>query len=197
MGELAPGWTPGYYLLAMQIMFCAFVLARGMMADKFDGAITRILAGPVTDLNYLVQNVLACMVWLTAQITAVAVLGIALRGWSVAVAVWLMLCYTVLAFAFVSFSFAWSCLFKSKNASFAAFSTISMFIAMLGGFMFPIELMPDILRYIGMAFPTYWASNAITILHDTGANAEYWLSLSAMILFAGAYLLYGGKRRII
>jgi ABC-type multidrug transport system permease subunit len=68
---------------------------------------------------------------------------------------------------------------------------------MLGGFLLPLEILPKVVQYFGAIFPAYWVSTGIGELLADGATHRYWLSLGAIMLFAAAYLLYGGKRRII
>jgi ABC-type multidrug transport system permease subunit len=64
--------------------------------------------------------------------------------------------------------------------------------------MLPLSIVPETIQYIGAFFPAQWAVRAIEALNEYGIGAGmYWLSLLAMLMFAAAYLLYGGKRRII
>ena len=187
----------GFTLVAVVLMFGSFLVARGIMSDRQDGTVTRILAGPTTTFRYLAQNLLACMVPLAASIAAVMAIGYVLYDWHLSFAFALMLCYTMFAAASVAFSFAWSCLFKSREIGFSIFSVVAMFMAALGGLLIPLEFMPDILRYFGAVFPAYWAAFGLDALLAYGVAGQYWLALAAMALFAAAFLLYGGKRRII
>jgi ABC-2 type transport system permease protein len=190
-------YVSGFNYMTMAIMYGGFLIARGILNDKIDGSIVRILAAPVTTLNYLVQNLMACMAVLLTQIIIVVTLGSILYDWDASFALLLGLCYTIFASATVTFSFAWSCLFKNKEVSYAIFAVVMSVIALLCGLWIPLEILPDTLRYIGALFPAYWASSGIGNLLATGVSAEYWLSMLAMLFFASAYLLYGGKRRII
>ena len=187
----------GFTLMAAVLMFGSFLVARGIMNDRQDGTVIRILAGPTTTFRYLTQNLLACMLPLAASIVVVITTGYFLYDWRLSVAFALMLCYTMFATACVAFSFAWSCLFKSREVGFSIFSVVAMFMAALGGLIIPLSMMPDMLRYIGALFPAYWAAFGLETLLNYGAAGRYWLSLGAMALFAVAFLLYGGKRRII
>lgn len=187
----------GYYLVALMLMFGSFAISRGILNDRAEGTITRILSGPTTTFRYLSQNLLACMVPMTFVIIAIVTIGSILYNWQLSLSIFLALCYTVFAASFVSFSFAWSCLFKTKEVSFSVLTIVSTFIATLGGLMVPLEFLPNVLRFIGAAFPAFWASNGMEILLENGVQTEYWMSLLVMLLFAVIYLLYGGKRRII
>jgi len=190
-------WQQGFYLYALQIMIGSFMLARGILNDRIDKMIYRILSGPISMYNYLIQNLLAYLLPLLVQIVVVVTIGALLYGWNVIFSFALILCYTVFAIASVAMSFAWSCLFKDKYANISAFVLLTTLVGFIGGFWLPVALLPDYVRFLGMLFPAYWVSSGIYKLSTYGLAMEYWLSLVAMLLFSAVYLLYGGKRRII
>ena len=202
---IRPLWTgdfflSGFGLLMMVIWGGAFLMAQGILNDRADGALTRILAGPVSMFNYLVQNLLAFMVPLTVQVILVTLLGAILYGWGLTLALALFLCYTVFTISAVAMSFAWNCLFKTKESSFSSFGAMVTFGSFLSGAFMPVELFPEgILRYIGAILPAYWAMRGLNSLSLTEPTitGDYWLSILAMLLFTMAFLLYGGKRRLI
>ncbi|MCL2386926.1 MAG: ABC transporter permease [Defluviitaleaceae bacterium] len=187
----------GFYILATSFMFGAFFMARGIQRDKIDGVVIRILAGPVTMRDYLVQNFFAAMIPMIGIIAIVCTLGVVIRGWGLLLAIPLALCYALLAATFVGLSFVWSCLFKDKESSVAVFTVLAMTAASIGGLTLPLEMLPTAIFYLGVLFPSHWAARAIGILLNYGITPMYWVCLLALILFAAAYLLYGGKRRII
>ena len=191
------GLTGGFMLLGALIMFGAFAAARGIFNDRTDGTVTRILSGPTTTLRYLAQNLLACMVMMFIPIGVIVSVGAILHGWEISLAIWLFLCYTIFAAASVAFCFAWSCLFKTKETSSALFSLAAMFMGYLGGLLLPAQFLPRALNLIGAAFPPFWIARALENLLSYGATTQYWLSLLALVLFTVAFMLYGGKRRII
>jgi len=198
-GDIAGfGNLPGFGLLAFTIMGGAFLMSQSILSDKVDGAIMRILAAPVTMRRYLAENLLSCMVPLVIQIALISLLGFILYDWSLALSFALFLCYTVLALSSVAMAFAWHCLFKSKENSNTGFSLVLTLMMMLGGVFIPIEILPGFLEYAGVIFPVYWAMQGIRSVLETGTMlTEYWLGIAAILLFAIAFLLYGGKRRII
>jgi len=185
------------FLIALMIIFGAFFMARSIQQDKMDGTIIRILAGPVTMRSYLVQNFLSAMIPMAVLSVLIGVLGLALNGWELYFAAGITLCYIFLTASSVGLSFAWSCLFKDKEASYAVLSVLITAVATVGGLMIPLSVLPNALRIIGTIFPAQWAARAIESLMEYGLNGQFWLSMLAMFLFTVAYLLYGGKRRII
>ena len=190
-------WQHGFYLYALQIMAGSFILARGILNDRVDKTIYRILSAPISIYNYLMQNLLAYLLPLLVQIVVVVTIGALMYGWGVIFSFALILCYTIFAIASVSLSFAWNCLFRNKHSNISAFVMLTTLVGFIGGFWFPVALLPDYIRFFGMLFPAYWVSNSIYNLGAYGLTREYWLSLMAMLLFSAVYLLYGGKRRIV
>jgi ABC-2 type transport system permease protein len=108
-----------------------------------------------------------------------------------------MLLYFLFAIASVAFSFAWSCIFKEKETSYAMFSVLMSVVAMLGGLFMPLSILPDILKYIGALFPAFWVSNGILHLQGGDAMGTYWISAAAIAMFTALYMVFGSKRRII
>ena len=187
----------GFSFIGVAIMYGAFMAARGILNDKLDGTLIRIFTTPVTTLGYLSQNLMAAMTSLTVQILAVGIIGSSLYGWGPQFTLSLMLLYFLFAAASVAFSFAWSCMFKDRETSYAIFSVLMSVVAMLGGFFIPLQVLPSALRYIGALFPAFWASNGILALQGGDVMGGYWLSAAVIALFAVLYMVYGSKRRIV
>ena len=202
---IRPLWTgnvflSGFGLLVMSIWGGAFLMTQGIIKDRTSGALTRILSAPVSMFNYLVQNLLAFMVPLTVQVALLSVLGMLFYDWSLRLALALFLCYVVFTISSVAMSFAWNCLFKSKDSSFSSFSALVTFGSFLSGAFMPVEAFPEgILQYIGAVLPAYWAVRGLNALSLTefAITGDYWLAILAMVLFTMVFLLYGGKRRMI
>jgi len=185
------------FLVALLIIFGGFYIARSIQIDKMDGTIIRILAGPVTMRSYLVQNFLSAMIPMTVLSIFIGVLGLILHNWELYFAVGLAICYIFLAATSIGLSFVWSCIFKDKEASSAVFAVLLTAVASLSGLMIPLTMLPRFLQYFGAIFPAQWANRALDALVEYGMNGIFWLGILAMFLFTVAFLLYGGKRRLI
>lgn len=187
----------GFSIIGVALMYGSFTAARGILNDKLDGTITRILTSPITFFQYLAQNLMAAMMPLMAQILAVGIIGGMLYGWETGFTLSVMLIYLLFAAASVAFLYAWSCLFKEKETSYAIFSVLMSLVAMVGGFFIPLAILPDVLRYVGALFPAFWVSNGILYLQGGNAMGTYWVSIAALIMFSMLYMVLGSKRRII
>jgi len=192
------GISFGFSILAFVIIFGAFTMSKNIIADKEDGAITRILMGPVTMRSYLAQNLLSSMIPLITQLVVVALLGMLLRDWSFTLALGAFISFAVLTATCVAMAFAWQCLFKGSENSTTGFSILATVMAMLGGLFIPTSLFPGILEHIGVIFPSYWAMHSLRYILTYGEFVNsFWIGIGAMSLFAIAFLLYGGQRRIV
>ncbi|MCL2827930.1 MAG: ABC transporter permease [Oscillospiraceae bacterium] len=188
----------GFTFLFMVTMLSAYLMSLSILTDKIDGTVLRILAAPIPMWRYLAENLLSCAVPLVVQMAIVSVLGHVLYDWSLTLSIAVFLCYTVLTLASVAMAFAWHCLFKGKEGNATGFSLVLFLGTFLSGLVFPTEVFPGLLQYVGTIFPAYWASRGLRDVLATGAmSGDYWLGIAAMLLFAVAFLLYGGKRRIV
>ena len=187
----------GFYFIAFTIMWGSFLIAQGIRQDKLEGVIVRILAGPVVLRSYLTQNFLAAMVPMAVISVIIGALGMAVHGWTMAFALGLALCYALLAATSIGLSFAFSCLFKNKDAVAAVFGAMLTLVAFICGLMIPLAGMPTPLFYLGTLFPAHWAARAIEALHLYGISGMYWIGMLAMLMFTVAYILYGSKRGIM
>lgn len=196
---IRPLWTPengtGFLFYGMVILFAAFSLVRLIMTDRTTGTVVRIFAAPVTTFQYLSHSLLAFWLMISVQTAAMVAVGAVLYRWEGGIAARLMLSYIVFAATSIAFSLAWNSLFRSKVMSDAVFSIVISFMALLGGIFIPISMLPDLMRKIGMLFPTYWFSNSLLLIQGQGSDGEYWRSILIMLLFSTAFLLYGSKRR--
>jgi len=199
-GAMAAAEAPNrlLFMVGLMVIFGGFALAKGIQQDRMDGTIIRILAGPITMRSYLVQNFMSAMVPMTVLSLLIGILGVALNGWYIAFAAGVVICYILLAASSIGLAFAWSCLFKDKETSWAALSVVITAIATLGGLMIPLSLLPFGLRLVGALFPAQWAARALENIMEYGVlNTEFWLAMLAMLMFTIAFMLFGGKRRLI
>jgi len=185
------------FFIGMLVMYGAFVMARSIQIDKRDGTVVRILAGPITMRAYLIQNFLSSMIPMTVLSLIIGAIGLIQHNWTIEYAGGVVLIYFFLSATSIGLSFVWSCLFKDKETSTAVLSVLITFVATLGGLMIPLRFLPDALQFIGALFPAYWAARGLESLMDYGMNTQFWLGILAMFLFTVAYILYGGRRRIV
>jgi len=187
----------GYRLIIMIMWAGAYLISQGILSDKANGTIVRILAAPVTMFNYLSQSLIAFMIPLIVQILLLSIVGFVLYGWDITFMLALALCYIIFTISAVAMGFAWSCLFKDREQSSSIFLALITFGSVLAGVLFPLELLPNPLQHVGAVLPAFWAVRAVTDLLDYGVIFSYWIALLIMLLLATIFLFYGGKRKLI
>ena len=187
-----------FFLLAFVMMFGAFLMANSIQKDKVEGVLVRILAGPITLRSYLVQNFLAAIIPMAFVSVIVGLLGYVIHDWNLTITVGVVLVYIMISASSIGLSFVWSCLFKDKEASLSGISVVLTMTAAVGGFMVPLQLLPAVPYYLGMATPAHWASRAIEQLITYGEFTRmYWLGLLAIGMFTFLFVMYGSKRRLV
>ena len=186
-----------FYLLGFVIMYGAFLMANSIQKDKVEGVLVRILVGPISLQNYLIQNFFAAIIPMIFVSSVIGLLGFLIHDWAGMLTIGLIIIYILLSATSIGLSFAWSCIFKDKEASMSGISLVITFSGLLGGFMFPLQMLPDPAYYAGMITPAHWASRAIEqlTLYNEFTNM-FWLGLLAMAMFTTAFILFGSKRRL-
>jgi ABC-type multidrug transport system permease subunit len=196
-GAFDPQEGRGFFMMALLILYGAFMMAGSIQADRIDRVTFRILAGPVTLRSYLMQNFFAGLVPMMVLCSIIGVLGIILHDWQFMFALGVVICFILLAAVSVGMSFVWSIWFKDKETSMPTFPFVLMLMGFLGGLLLPLSQMPSSLRTISTVVPAHWASRGMEELMAYGITVQYWLSMLALAFFAAALILYGSKRRIM
>ena len=182
----------GPYLIALVMLFGALPLTRGMIQERREKTIVRIMSTPTTTFDYLSQNLMACMIPLFMQIVIVCTLGMIIHDWTTQFTLLIGLLYVVFATTSIAFCFAWNCLFKNSETSFTAMSMVLTFATFI--LLMPLSMFPDVVRNAFMALPTYWIATGLEQLIEYGANMQYAIAMGILTLFTAIFLLYGSKR---
>jgi ABC-2 type transport system permease protein len=192
------GWSLpiGFHIYGMVIMSVAFLMVRSIVEDRFSGALARISAAPVSYLRYLSENLLAYGLLLLIQNALVVGLGVLVHGSRIPSPFLLLAAYFFFSMTSISFALAWCSLFGRRDVAYGTFFSVIMIASMLGGFYWPIEIMPGIMRKMAPAVPPYWMMEAARTLQAGGPPSRFALSLAVMLLFTVAFLLVGSRRRM-
>lgn len=184
----------GLQLFIFVIFYFSARMAHLLMDDRQSGLLTRIAAAPITQLGYLVQHLLAFMLLLLAQAAVMVAVSVWLHGPRIPSPPLVLLLYSGFALSTLSFSLAWCSLFRNREASFLILFNVFFLMAIVGGMLWPIALLPLTLQRVAMLLPTYWLSEGLSQLATD--TVSVWLPLCAMILFAALCLLIGSRWRV-
>lgn len=184
----------GPYFMALVMLFGALPLTRGMIYERRERTIVRIMSTPTTTFDYLSQNLMACLIPLLMQIFMVCTLGRIMYDWTIGFTLWIGLFYVIFATTSISFCFAWNCLFKNNETSFSILSMVLTFATFI--LILPLSIFPDVVRKIFMILPTYWVATGLEQLITYGATMQFAMALANLVLFTAIFLVYGSKRGV-
>ncbi|AXF57079.1 ABC transporter permease [Salicibibacter kimchii] len=185
----------GYQFFGVLILFVAIRLTGLLIADRQKGVVKRLSAAPVTHFQYLFQNLLAFSVIVIVQCIFMIVGGV-MYGHELYEPLWLLVLFLVFSLTAIAFTLAWNTLYRSKETSFLVFMAVIMIMAMLGGLILPVEMLPDTLEKIAVLFPTYWLAEGIEWVVLGENIGDFLLINGVLLLYTLLFLIIGSIRRI-
>lgn len=185
----------GYQFFGVLILFVAIRLTGLLVDDRQKGVVKRLAAAPVTHFRYLFQNLLAFSVIVIGQ-SIFMIAGGMMYGQELHEPLWLLVLFLVFSFTAIAFTLAWNTLYRSKETSFLVFIAVIMIMAMLGGLILPVDMLPDTLEQIAVIFPTYWLAEGIEWVVLGENSGDFLLINGVLLLYALLFLIIGSIRRI-
>ncbi|SCY91403.1 ABC transporter permease [Alkaliphilus peptidifermentans] len=194
-----PEWIPlplGFQYYGLIQLLIAARLAEVIMEDRINKILLRIGVTPMTHLQYLWQNLLAFSAILTGVNVIVMILGIVVHGDALISPGLLFIIFTVFSMTSIGFALAWYSLFRNKETAFSLLGGVIILISMLGGVMWPIQIMPPLIQRLAMLLPTYWLMEGILIVVKGGGFIDLMQPLALMAMFSLGFIILGSRRRI-
>ena len=192
-------WHPlpgGFQYYGIILLFIAARLASIISEDRSNRVLLRIGIAPITHLQYLVQNLMAYSTILIFINIVFVIAGVLVHGAILINPILLFINYCIFSFTAIGFSLAWYSLFRSQETAFSILIGIIMLMAMLGGMMWPVQIMPAIIQRIAMLLPTYWLAEGILKVALGATLQEILLPLAMMVMFSAAFIIIGSKRKL-
>jgi ABC-2 type transport system permease protein len=176
------------------LLACAANFAIGLVKERTSGTMGRLLTAPLTRRQILLGKALACfvaMIAVEALLVAVGVLGFGVRPSS-----WPLLAAAVLAAAtaFTGIMMVLAVVAETEqSASGAAWATL-LVLAMLGGGMVPLFVMPRWMLTASGVSPAKWAILALEgALWRGFSPAEMALPLGLLLAIGAAGVVLGTR----
>ncbi len=207
MSRLVPGGQNVTYIqfifpgiLGMTILFSSIFSSISIIWDKEFGFMKEILVAPVSRFSVVVGKATSGMVLSTFQVMIVLCLSpfIGLRLDPLQI-IGVILVSAILAFALASFGI----LLASFYESYESFSVIMNFIVMpmffLSGAMYPVKLLPAVLKVVSKLNPLTYGVDAlknIVFPYETGRmSADFSLvtDLTVILILSLVFVLIAGK----
>ncbi|MHB8882638.1 MAG: ABC transporter permease [Thermodesulfovibrionales bacterium] len=187
-------------ILGMTILFTSIFSSISIIWDKEFGFMKEILVAPISRLSVVVGKAMSGMVLSTIQ--AMIILAFfPFLGFSIGILeiIGIILVSAILAFAISALGIV----LASFYDSYESFSVIMNFIVMpmffLSGAMYPVKLMPDILKYFTKINPLTYGIDAIKHLMfpsgagTMGADFPFFLDIAVIVISSIVLVLIGGK----
>jgi len=192
-------WPPipmGFQYYGILLLFIAIGLARIIMEDRTNKVLIRMGVAPITHFQYLWQNLLAYSLILIGLNLVVVTVGIIVHGEVLNSPLLLFVIYSFFSITALGFALAWYSLFSNMETAISILTGVIVLMAMMGGIMWPIHIMPVVFQKVAMLLPTYWLAEAVTLVAYGAPTVNLILPLGMMVMFSIAFLLLGSRRRM-
>ncbi|HEX7061166.1 MAG TPA: ABC transporter permease [Woeseiaceae bacterium] len=183
-----PGFSVTFLLLGM-----LFGVSLGLLDERDWGTLDRVRALPVPAGNILIGKLVSRFAVGVVQMILLFAVGYALFGISLGPQPWaLFLPIAGIAFAGTAFGLIVAVLARSRDAVLPLGSIAIVTMAAIGGCWWPIDLEPQWMQRVALAFPTSWTMEAFNDLMIRRRGPEAALVPTAVLLAFGAlYLAIG------
>ena len=191
-------WTDspiaGMTMLALIVIMASHLSAGLILQDRLDGSVIRVQLSPVSNLSYMVQNLLAAMIPPFVYTTVLAVAGLLRYNWGAALTFGLAFGLLLFTFTNIAFTFFFNNFFKSKESNMYAFLFFAIVMSFFTGLLLPIEALPQPLQYVGAVFHPYWFLRGVNAVASDGLALQFWLYQLIVGLFAAVFLVLGSRK---
>jgi ABC-2 type transport system permease protein len=176
------------------VLACAATFAVSLVEERKSGTLLRLAVAPVSRLAILAGKAGACLVAIVVMelvLVLVAVLGFGVRPLSPGL---LALALACTALGFVGLMSLLAVLGRRTHSAAGLSWAILMVMAMLGGGMLPLFLMPSWLQLAANASPVAWALTAIEGAVWRGLSlTELAAPCAALVVLGGVCLVIGAR----
>jgi ABC-2 type transport system permease protein len=187
----------GIGLLVMNMMLLAAFSTLILLTDRENRTFFRVLTTPLPLKSYMLQSILCFLLISLIQIASVLLfirfvfniyLGPSIPG--------LFLVLAIFALVSVSIGVAIVSLAKNMRQAATAISLLVTPMSMLGGALWPREMMPQILQTIGQFMPTAWVMDAARSVMLGNPLSSITTEISILLAFALVFFLLGTWRQV-
>ena len=181
---------PGYTV--MYVFFIITSLTSSIRSERLNGTFRRLLSAPVSKAELLGGKLLATIVIGMAQVLLLFGVGALVFGLQLGND---PLAFFLLTAALVTAATALGLAFSTTNAKGGVVAAPLIIAALLGGCMFPLDLMPSFLRAVSLVVPHSWALNGYQNLMVRGQGIqEVFPQIAALAGFALLFFLIAIRR---
>ena len=184
-------------ILGINMLFLALYATMHLLKDRENRTFHRVMTAPLSQRSYLLQIIGCFLAILLMQMTGVFLIARFLLNLYLGVnTLALYGVMGVFALVCVAFGIAIASLVKTTRQAGTLASLLTTPMAMLGGLLWPREIMPEILQHIGMFLPTTWMMDAANKVIVSGRFLDAGWEVAILLLFALVFFLMGSWRRV-
>lgn len=143
------------------VLGCAATFSIAFVVERTGGTLERLRMAPLGSLRIAAGKAIACFVTILCLMAALTVAAVVLFGVAPGSYVNLLLAAVAAAFAFVGVMTLLATLPSTERAAGGISWAILMTMAMLGGGVVPLYMMPNWLARVALASPVRWSIRAI------------------------------------
>ncbi len=183
-----PGFSVTFMLLGM-----LFAVALGLLDERDWGTFDRVRALPIPMRNIVIGKLASRFTVGVLQMIVLFAVGFALFRVSLGPQPWaLLLPILGIVFAGTAVGLVAAAIAPSRDSVVPLGSIVVLTMAAIGGCWWPIDLEPEWMHRVALAFPTTWAMDAFNDLMLRGRRADAIYESVAMLFAHGAvYLVIG------
>ena len=171
--------------LVLFLGLTVLVLSSGLVESRRLGILRRLAAAPVLRHSLVAAQIGSLLVAAAGQAIGLLVVGRLIFGvhWGNPVGVGLVLAFLAVAYAGASVLIgSWS---RTEEQAVAVSVVAGIAAGMLGGCMYPLDVVGPAVRDVGHVVPQAWAMDAfVKLIYDHGSLASVLPEVGALALFA-------------
>jgi ABC-2 type transport system permease protein len=186
----AYNFVPGVMGLIFMIV-CAMMTSISIVREKEEGTMELLLASPVKPLFIIFAKAIPYLVLSAVNLATILLLSVFLLKVPVSGSIfWLIVLSMLFIFVALSLGLLISSLVRTQIAAILV-SGIGLMIptVVLSGMIFPVENMPDLLRWLSSIVPVRWYIDGVKKLMIEGLEIKYALKEMYILLVMAIVLL--------
>lgn len=178
----------GFLVLSMVILLT--FATTGTLKDKMNGLYSRIQCGPITKANYQIQSFISYVLIAIFQLFLVFMVMVNVLKMDIG-GIFLPLFLVMVLFAVCCVALGTFVTSISNNVTQASalLNLINIPMCMLGGAMWPSEIMPEMLQKISVIFPTTWVIQAADKIVGGASLAGVGVEIAILTGFTMVFLI--------
>ena len=181
--------------LVLFLFLIGLTSAGDLVEARRDGTARRMLATPTPPWAVVAGEALGRFAILIVQATFIIVLGVVVFGVSWGDPVGVTLVVTAFALVGTSISLLVGTLARSNEQATSLGPPIGIGLAMLGGAMWPLEIVGPVMRTVGHLTPHAWALDAfVDLMGNRVSAADVLPQVGVLLLFSAALLPLAASR---